>query len=232
MTEDTSATILTEYLIAQIPFFYLRYGDGALECIHKKGAGKTCDGELYTDELAKALLDGWNTATKGTNVFIGDWRTTSFKATDYTYTNEYEALIAGKDLNFIHFHALLLRNSAPLLNFYQALRSDKRRKLYVGPFQHSPVVDILKVKHLPVPIIPNLFNTVDILTEALEKSNCEIILYGAGMAGAIAALRCFEKYPKRTYVHLGSALDPLFRGRTRSDQIHPREAKDLFSELV
>jgi len=235
MTPDNSASIMTEYLIDNLPFFYLRYGDGALECINKLGAGKTCDGEVYSDELAKALLQGWDIAMKGKNVFIGDWLSTSFdygQNTSNSYTEEYRQLIGQNRLNMLHFDALTLRQSDVLLNFYYALKHSKRRKLYLGPGSHKDVTSLLNVEHYPVPIVHNLFNRIDLLTGVLKSSTCDIILFAAGMAGAIAALRCFKEFPNKTYIHLGSALDPLYRGRTRGHQLSPKDAKELFTKLV
>ena len=78
-----------------------------------------------------------------------------------------------------------------------------------------------------------LLDQVDRITEELMKFPFQILLYGAGMAGNIAAVKCWERFPDRTYINLGSALDPLFNAhQTRSQQLSHADARELFKELL
>ena len=58
LSADESAALLTWKIRRQEPFFFVRYGDGAIECLKDRG-GQTCDGERYSLELAEGLLSAW-----------------------------------------------------------------------------------------------------------------------------------------------------------------------------
>ena len=66
----------------------------------------------------------------------------------------------------------------------------------------------------------------------------DVLLWAAGMAGTIPVVRLWEKFPSRTYINLGSAMDPLTRsatepkGYTRSGQLSHARAKEFFRELL
>lgn len=230
--------LLAARIRARKPLFFIRYGDGALECIYRQ-KGMTCDLEPYSAELGEALLDAWNTLVvfdRSGLVWIGDWLSASFdSASDHSrYADLYSALL-GEDeghLQYLHFEALLLmRESEALLDFYRAVKADSRRKLYMGPAENAQAAAMLGAEHLVTPMF-GLFHQVDRLTDLLCASDFDVLLYGAGMAGNIPAIRCWERFPERTYVNLGSALDPLGRGRSRRQQLSPARAKALLQELL
>lgn len=234
---DVSADILADKIRRQEPFFFVRYGDGALECIKGK-VGATCDKEHYSPELGAELLQVWRAlmrgASCGSTVFVGDWRSASFDGTSEhaRYTAEYQALIGFATPEFLHFEALLLmRESEALVDFYRAVKNDPRKKVFMGPKECAGAARMLNAEHVITPMA-NLFHSVDQLTRELERKSFEVLLYGAGMAGNIPAIRLWAMHPDRTYVNLGSALDPLFRGKSRRQQISPERAKKLFKELL
>lgn len=235
LTADETAILLTRRLRQHAPFFYVRYGDGALECIHK-GAGVTCDGERYSPELGHALLDAWVTILGLPEVYIGDWATASFEAGDRTrYTAEYEALIAmggGERCQRVHFEALLLmRESEALADFYRAVARDSRQKLYMGPAECRGAAKMLGADHLVTPMA-DLYADTPRLTNELMGRQFDVLLYGAGMAGSIPAAQCAAVHPERTYINLGSAMDPLFRRQTRRQQLTPARARRLLQDLL
>lgn len=233
LTADQSAHLLTARINHQLPFLFLRYGDGALECMAGHPGG-TRDGEQYSAELAAALLDAWREVIAAPNVYIGDWQSASFdeKSEGARYAKQYAELIGDARPQWLHFETLLLmRESAQLMDFYRAVRRDPRRKLFMGPQECAGAAAMLGAEHLVVPM-KDLFRH---LQEApLELHDCEfdVLLYGAGMAGHIPVVECWKKHPERTYINLGSAMDPLFRGVTRSRQIHPPRARVLFRDLL
>jgi hypothetical protein len=232
-TADESAVILRNKLESHEPFFYLRFGDGFLECVHGLGyCGYTCDGERYSRALGAALLDAWNTVTASDRALVGDWQSATFNGQrSGAYEREWDALVGGRDLNFVHFEALLLRESVEVVEFYRAVKNDPRRKVYLGPESHADGAHMLGARHVVTPM-ESLFESVDSIKAELLKTDFEVLLYGAGMAGAVAAASCFRWYPDRTYIHIGSALDPLYRGRTRSNQLPRKAARRLMKGIL
>jgi SAM-dependent methyltransferase len=243
---DESAAFLTGKLQRQEPFLFVRYGDGALECINALGIGHTADGEKYSAELAYEMLEAWNKFASGhrhpfgmeagaANVFVGDWLSASFGANRATeYRAEYAKLIGDVRLNFLHFEALLLtRESRDLLGFYRAVKADTRRKVYLGPQAHAPAARMLGCEHVVTPM-RDLLASVDSIYEKLahDPFGFDVLLWGAGMAGTIPVVRLWEKFPQRTFINLGSAMDPLTRGYTRSGQLTKAQATKFFGELM
>lgn len=233
LTADESAACLTDQIIRAIPFYYIRYGDGALECIAGRHGG-TCDGEIYSDRLAVDLLLSWRLLMRqyGQLVFAGDWQSASHTSESTRYAQEWEALADGHEPVWINFEALLLnRRSKPLLDLYRAVRKDTRAKLYMGPAGNAGAAKMLDAEHLVTPMGLDT-DWADRTAEELSRRQFDVLLYGAGLRGNIPVIRCWEQHPERTYVHLGSALDPLFRGRSRSQQISPKQAREFFHELL
>lgn len=234
LSADESAALLTQKIRAEEPFFFARFGDGFLECVSGK-PGRTCDGEEYSLPLACQMMRCWVALLGAPNVYLGDWLAASFDADmlHTQYADQLEALVGKvQGVQWLHPEALLLmRESRALVDFYRAVREDKRRKLFIGPGKCAGAAEMLGAEHLVTPLY-GLFAEVDRLTEALLSRQFDVVVFGAGMAGMIPVVRCWERHPDRTYVHLGSAMDPLFRGKTRRQQLSQYRARMLFSDLL
>lgn len=244
---DESVQHLMRLYHGRSPFFFVRYGDGALECLAQltvdgaKHAERTCDGERYSRPLALDLDAAWKTLMVNQPwkpVIIGDWMSASFERdTEKTrYAEEYSELLASCDLqqqmNFVHFEALLLmRESRKLVDFYREVKKDSRRKLFMGPRENAAAATMLDADFLETPM-QDLHAHVTRLTWELEACEFDVLLYGCGLAGNIPAVRSWVKHPDRTYVNLGSAMDPLFRGPSRRRQLSQVKARTLFRELL
>jgi len=167
-------------------------------------------------------------------VYVGDWLSASFTpgADHARYAKQYAELIGDAKPEFLHFEALLLmRESQALIDFYKAVKADPRRKIYMGPLANKEAALMLGAKFLPTPM-DSLFSYRDAYSKVLLHSDFDVLLYGSGMAGNIPVVACWEAYPEKTYINLGSALDPLGRGKSRQQQIAVDRAKKLFQELL
>lgn len=237
---DASAIKLTTLLRARVPFIYVRYGDGALECIRGK-IGRTCDGEIYSNGLANELIRCWNLLFSRNNVYIGHWFSAKFDSVSPRgmYREDYENLIhIASEMyshrpNWIHFEALLLmRISQSLKEFYITVRNDKRRKLLMGPKEWAPAAKVLDTDFYEIPVSSTLFSShLDDIRLELDTRQFDVLLYGAGMAGNIPVIDHWNALPEKTYINLGSALDPIYRGRTRRQQITAEQAQAFFRSV-
>jgi len=237
---DESARELTRALRAHIPFYFIKLGDAAVECINGYKS-HTCDGELYTPELSEALLSTWDTLGKysrdyGTRLFVGDWQSASFSGPNdkSRYSQEYARLMERVPTAVrLHFECLLLMRDTPeLLDFYRAVRNSPKRKLLVGPSSWAPVAELLACNFLALPVMPRLLTIRKQLTYELLSQDFDILLYGAGMAGHVSVIDCWKQHPERTYINLGSALDPATsRGKTRRQQMEPNHARMFLDRL-
>lgn len=234
LNADQSAVELARRIRARVPFFFFRYGDGALECMAGREGG-TRDGEPYTPALGAVLDMIWMTCAAEPEVVVGDWQSASFDAASEgaRYVEEYERLIAGaRPREWVHFEALLLmRPSRALVDFYRAVKRDPRRKVFMGPAGNAGAAKMLGAEFVESPM-GGLMDHTGRLTDELITREFDVLLYGAGMAGHIPVANCFEAHPERTYVDLGSAMDPLFRGRSRRQQLDTGTARRLFRGLL
>lgn len=232
LSPDESVKLLTEKILSHEPFYFAKHGDGAIQCIWGYGV-ETRDKEQYSPQLGAALASSIDALIKGDNVFLGDWMSATFDENrEGEYAVEYEELMRGARARFIHFESLLLmRESQVLVEFYKAIATDRRRKLLMGPMAMAGAAKMLGAEHLVIPM-EGLFDCVGHLTGDLLSRNFDVLLYGAGMAGHIPVTQCWQKYPERTYINLGSALDVLFLGRTRRQQLPLRRAQQLFRGML
>ena len=238
-TADEGADLLAQRIQEQLPTFFFRFGDGALECMqilrHEvRSRGETCDGERYSKPLADALLlDTWCNCAADSRVFVGDWLTATFIGAP-THEREWQVLLNCVDLEvkLLHFESLLLmRRSEALVSFYRTVRDSRQRKLFMGPAWNSGAAAMLGAEFLEVPT-RDLFNYRQQIVGRLNRSNFDVLLYGAGMAGNVFASDAWQVNPNRTYLNLGSAMDPLFYRRTRKQQLTTAAARQMFRELV
>lgn len=234
---DASAIILTERIRSHQPTLFLRFGDGAVECIHGPSNPKfnhTCDGEVYSPALGAYLRLALRAVNGGDteNVFFGDWRTAESPGSKPQRILEWECLIRPNTRKLLHFEALLLmRVSEALLDFYRAVRADRRRKLFVGPACNHGAARMLQADHLVVPD-RDLFASTPWIRTQLDRLDPQLVLFGAGMAGNGPVIGHWSEHQDRSYIALGSAMDPLFKGRTRSNQIRQDQAQKLFKEML
>lgn len=233
LTPDQSADFMSLSLKARIPFFFTKYGDGALQCIHKIGHG-TRDGEPYTQGLAASLLRSWDVIRSYPYLYLADWLSASFDEREHgMHEDLYREFVANARPVWLHYQAVLIeRQSDSLLNFYRTLKEDPRRKVIMGPVEWAPAMDMLNAeKHIVTPM-KDLFGYIGNLDCALHDTKADIVLYGAGMAGTIPVIEQWRRRPDATYISLGSALDPLFRKNSRIDQLPMRVARQFFRELL
>jgi SAM-dependent methyltransferase len=233
---DESVAMLTEQLNRKQPFVFFKYGDGALECMYRLGeCSRTCDGERYTAELAQELRWAWGELLRTPFAFVGDWLSASFGPdSPELYVDEYADLVDGASPTWVHFECvLLMRLAQPLLEFYRALAMDSRKKLLIGRPEMAGAAKMLRAGFLPIPMCSDLRPHLAKLEHRIGRGDFEILIYGAGMAGNVLAARLHQRYPNRTYISLGSALDPLFVGKkTRLVQVSPAAAREYFKELL
>lgn len=231
LTPDQSCCKIVQKLHLKEPFFFVRYGDGAIEAIFGIGGHQTCDGEKYSRELAIELASAWDAVVEHPATLVGDWRTASFEADTHRtlYAAEYNELICGAAATFLHFEALLMmRRSIALAQFYRVVKEYRGRKVLMAPECMRGAAASLGARHVITPMA-DLFARRAGIERDLMREEFDLLLYGAGMAGNIPAVNCWKQFPERTYINIGSSLDPLYRGKTRRQQLSQAEARRLFS---
>lgn len=231
---DISARLLKDFMRRGKRMFFARIGDGAVECISRKWRHPfTADRERYTPALSDAMLLAIAALRGGKETVIwGDWRT-AVGGSAPTYVADWCELVNVPACQLLHYEALLLnRDSDDLVAFYRAVKSDPRHKLIVGAPWNEPAGKMLEAQYLSVRT-EDLFEGVADLVVQLKRIRPEMILFGAGMAGLVAVVRYWQYHRFCTCIHLGSALDPLFRSKaTRGGQLSHTAARRLMMEFL
>lgn len=234
LSADESADFLRLALKAHVPFFFTKYGDGALELLNGLGS-RTCDHEKYSPELRDAVADSWGRVKGFEHLFLGDWLSARF---DDNGTGRYEELYRAFTADcapvWLNYAAVLLdRETAALRMFYHAVKDDPRRKVIMGPREWGQGLRFLSAQEHVVTPLGGVLSHVDQLTEKLFSAKPEIVLYGAGMAGTIPVINHWrENSGNVTYINLGSALDALYRGPTRKQALPQIKARNLMKGLL
>lgn len=241
LNPDQSAEFLRLMILNRQPFFFARYGDGYLECVHRRRfGGATCDREGYTPELSSALEAAWKDLREehvmnGRPLVIADWISADFDAQNTgMYPNDYAAMMKNvrRSATFVNYEALMLnRMSEAIVGFYAAVKADKRRKVLVGPIEWAEGSLMLDTLHIDIPTA-GLWEYLPELTRRLDQVNPELVLFGSGMAGTIPMVNHAVMNGDCAFINIGSSLDPLFRGKTRRAQLDRTQARTLFAALL
>lgn len=227
---DASCAILTQALRDRPPFFFVRIGDGAIECITNPEKGHTCDGEKYSKDLGEAVFESIVALGDSDQVLWGDWQT-AVAGSVPNHIAAWKRVIRPVRKQMLNYEALLLmRRSHELLDFYRTLARDPRKVVYVGR-NAEPAARMLHAHFIETPMGMTL-DSSDFLAMELDRANPDVVLFGAGMAGLVRVVDYWLGHPNVTCIHLGSALDPLAGKPTRSRQLSTADARDFLKELL
>lgn len=231
MSND-GARIIARRIRERRPTFYVRIGDGAVECIlGRSRAPHTCDRELYTPELGKQLKHAIELLKSGGNdVLWGDWRHAN-GGSHPTYVEEWWNLIDGEHRLLVDYEALLLmrEDDDALVEAYSEIRwSYPGRKLYIG--RDAPqAAQMLDCRFIHMQMVPEI--DIGKLQELIGRHDPDMVLFGAGMGGLVAVVNYWAQHRDVTCIHLGSALDPLYHPLTRAGQLSQAKARKLMERI-
>jgi hypothetical protein len=245
---DESAVILTNKLKAREPFVFTKFGDGDLYWMSGNPV-PIAGGESYRPGIDAELRQAARTLAGLPHVYFGDQLTcgsgpylkTEQDALRYRHTPganyRYDDI---PDSRWLHFECLLIHRLSPeLLEFYRVLKA-RERKLFIGG---THLLDAAKwlgcdPQGWILPVHPSnahcqaLTGLIEFLLYGTTVESWDVVLLSAGRASKMIAAALASKFPDRTIIELGSALDPLFVGRTRSEQVEPEAAREYFKELL
>lgn len=227
---ERSVGILSTWYMSRVPFFFVRIGDGAIECLSGR-PGMTCDGEPYSETMAIALKRAIaKLKAAGDQVHWGDWRLATGGSVP-RYVQEWEELIEIQDRRLLHYEAMLLMSCIEQQhNFFKIVKRDRRTKVIIGAEHNIDASHFLAAHYYPVPMDGRPRNGE--IIKALEELKPEVILFGAGMAGLVEVVEYWNKERNTTCLHLGSALDPLFYKCTRSRQASKSQLLAFYEDLL
>lgn len=211
MTEADTVDLIVGLLEKQEPFVHVRFGDGDVMFATGVGSKITGDGEEWSHELQQKMISAWFMLARAkVNLLVGDVE--SYDVSDGIEA-EWRVLLQagnwmrGADIETVHIEALRCsRPYAPLA--YNAIRKDKRHKVYVAPERLAPVADWLGADILPVPLHV-AHEQASLLMSQLLMVQPEVLLLSAGRGGKLIQSYVAMAMPTVTQIDIGSGLDLL-----------------------
>jgi len=235
ISADASAALLTSLLHARSAFIYARIGDGDIYCAfslppYGDGSGENTNGERAQPWLGERVRGSIRTIARlPMPVYFGDYlsRAPGGEGLDERWSEMLDWLHKRP---MIHVEALLIhRRSLQLAQFYRDLAKDDRPKVYVSAERMTSAALALGADHLVIPE-SNAYEQTRSIAERIRNSSWEIVLYSAGYATKPIMAAAWS--PERTQIDLGSALDPVYVGATRTGQLSKHDAGEFFSEAI
>ena len=132
---------------------------------------------------------------------------------------------------WLHYETfLLMRLTKELRDLYRVIATDPRPKVLIAPSRLAGAANLLRAKHVQVPL-RGACGVVQELVYSLQHKEWEVALFCSGRSAKLAMAALCQEFPERTYLDLGSALDPLFGFQTRTGQVSTKQAWEYFAEL-
>lgn len=218
MNEAETVALLCELLYTREPFAHVRFGDGDVFFATGTGPVMTADGEEWSPELAGRLLEAWSALGRAKTLLLGDLR--SYAVSDGC-ESQWDRLVASllkqrpadMPLTWVHMEALRV-GFGHALPFYEAVRSDTRRKVFVGPDRLIPIATLLGCVHIPVPL-GTAHKVAEEQAAAVFGVAAEVALFAAGRGGKIMQSILSHESPGLTQIDIGSGVDLLIKDGVR-----------------
>lgn len=191
-----------ENIKKNINFTVTKRGDGELNCMNGV-VGKNCDGHDYSKELGERLKESFE--------FLKD----KADVLEWTDQKNYNVLLHRKD-----------NNLEKLSEFYKAIKVSPRRKIFVGPKRLEKVCDFLGAEFVEVPAV-NAFEYIK--GSDLRPEDNDIFIFSCGMPAKYLIAKTIKQNPNITCIDAGSAFDPIFFGRTRTEQADTQTLRKLYN---
>lgn len=195
---------LTSCLQNNFPVSFVKLGDGEKLCMDGE-SGANCDGHRYTQELADKLKAAFK------------WFEPRARNKDRTVIN----VVPFEDQPM--YNCLLARTDNDLdavKAFWGAVRGSIKDKYFVGPARLKPAAAMLKAEFVEVPLV-NAFEQYSSIRERLlwAAKPGAVFVFCSGMASKCWIKDVLEREATASCLDAGSAFDPLFVGRTRTEQL-------------
>lgn len=206
----------TEMIRSGENFAFVKQGDGEVFCM-LGAVGENCDFHPYSKELGDTLTNAYTLFNGLDNVYVTKW-------TDFEIEGDYvrsKGNVSGE---------MFLHNSVSddKYEFFKTLKESPRKKVYIGPARLREVINFLNVdEYVEVPEI-NAFS----YKFNVEAEDDAIYLFSAGMPAKGWIAKLILNNPNITCIDIGSGLDPIFVGQTRTRQYGQKFLRDYYENLL
>jgi hypothetical protein len=209
-------------------FSFTKFGDGEAICMSMnfKEGDSNCDYQSYSIELGKKLIEAYLFFTLKENVFIGEWNFGDI------YENMLKDIFGSNNLKlqYVPYSTMLNVEGGrldELKSLYETIGNSNKRKVYICPKKLNDAKSLLKCDVLNIPE-REAFSQYEQIVNYLINSDYEIFLYSAGLLSKVLISDIMQKNPNTTHIDIGSGLDNLFIGETRSSQVEYNELNKFY----
>lgn len=195
--------VLTTKLEKQEPFIFVKRGDGEEACM-RGDEGGNCDGHPYTPDLGERLTEAFD-YLRGKAFIV-----------QFDNQKEYNSLLHRTDSDLTR-----------VKQFWETVKKDTRRKIFVGPNKLRVAANYLKALHVGIPE-QNVWETYRITNPFLEiVQDGDIVIFCASMPAKVMIADLIKERKNLTCIDAGSAFDPFIK-QSRTYQITPEEMQRLY----
>jgi hypothetical protein len=203
---DCQTNPLLSYLMyclsTGLPCSFVKLGDGETACMNGE-SGANCDGHDYTPELGAKLKAAFK------------WFEARARNAGRTVIN----VVPFQDQ--VPYNCLLHRNdndADAVKAFWGAVRNSEKPKVFVGPARLKPAAAMLKAEFVEVPLV-NAFEQYGQIRERLmwAAKPGAVFVFAAGMTSKCWIRDVLEREATASCIDAGSAFDPIFVGKTRTE---------------
>ncbi|MEX0642052.1 MAG: hypothetical protein WD468_05095, partial [Pirellulales bacterium] len=225
----------TRAIREQEPLHVIKFNDGEWHAMAGRG-GANCDNHKYSGRLQKEMRSAYRELRS--SAFISDYIVNHSMHPQHNRLAEKIGLPRNWFVNFAMLHHRPYRGrfdcrTHELKEFYRAIRDDPRMKIFIGPKRLQPDVFLQTTQRIDVPM-SNAFDVIGRLSVAatsIAKQVSPVFLTSCGFSSCILARDILRVNPSATVIDLGSALDPILFGITRSAQLSTQELRDFYSDF-
>lgn len=206
-------------------FVFTKFGDGEIICmlgLYNDG-DTNCDYQKYSIYLGEKLWQAARYFSNKENVYIGEW--------DDFFAQKFKAELVKSEINFQYapYDSLLhieKENINDVVNFYKTLKS-KPKKVFICPdrlyeAKHFLDCEMVYVKER------DAFSDYENIKSKLLNTDATIYLYSCGLMSKVLIHDILENNINTTHIDIGSGLDNLFYGITRSYQMSKEDVMKLY----
>ena len=206
-------------------FVFTKFGDGEIICmlgLYNDG-DTNCDYQKYSNDLAEKLWDAAQYYSKNEKIYIGEWND--------IFGGEFKNELQRKDIIFqyVPYDSVLhieRENISDVVEFYKTLKF-KEKKIYVCPERLQDAKAFLDCEVLFVKE-NDAFSEYESIKNKLLCTDSTIFIYSCGLMSKVLIHDVLKNYPNTTHIDIGSGLDNLFYGITRSYQIDKEDVIKLY----
>jgi hypothetical protein len=214
-----------EKILKDESFVFTKFGDGEIICMLNlfKHGDTNCDYQSYSNYLSQKLWESAHHYSNNPKIFIGEWKE--------LFVEQFASELKRRNITFQYcpYESVLhikRDDIQDVVSFYKTLKN-KDKKIYVCPNRLNQAKEFLNCDILNVSE-SEAFSDYESIKNQLISSNHKIYMYSCGLMSKVLIHDVLKIRPDTTHIDIGSGLDNVFYGITRSYQLEKEEILAMY----